>query len=492
LGKELVKKVSYGKELAMESNLRIAVSSIKSLRTRRLMNLIKHLILTVAGLGAVMALTASPAHATASFSRQTGMACNSCHTTFPELTPFGRDFKLNGYTLSAAKEITDKSDKKTAGLSILEALPFSINIRAAYTDTGNRVPGTKNNSLEFPQQVNFWYAGKITDHIGSYTQMTYSVTGNHFSFDNSDFIRYSRSTKVSGKNLVWGIDGNDDPTFEDLWASTPAYGFPWAAPDANVAPNAAALIDNSLGGDVLGLGAYAMWNDHLYGDVTLYRSQHLGGPEPATGIGFAHNIKDAAPYWRFAWQGSKGNNYLEVGTYGIFAASFPGTLSSTTSATGGPTDKFTDTAADLSYERKIGKADLFVVHSTFIYEKQDLDATFAAGAAARTNHDLRTFRLDADYHFGTKYTLLAGPFITTGTADGTLYSTGAPVTGSANGKPNNKGAVAQFAYWPMQNIEFGLQYRAYTTFNGAGTNYDGLGRNASGNNTTYAFVWLSF
>jgi hypothetical protein len=99
-----------------------------------------------------------------------------------------------------------------------------------------------------------------------------------------------------------------------------------------------------------------------------------------------------------------------------------------------------------------------VVHSTFIYEVQHLNATAAALTDPTVKHDLRTFRLDADYHFGTKYTLLAGPFITTGTADAFLFPAAA-VTGSTNGKPNNKGAVAQFAYWPMQNIEFGLQYR---------------------------------
>lgn len=463
-------------------------------KTQRFSSLRHFLAVCGCGGGIIFLFTLSPVTqpvgATASFARQTGMACNTCHTTFPELTPFGRAFKLGGYTLSQSEEITDKGNKKNAGLSLLKVLPLSINIKGAYTDTGNRMPGTKNNSFEFPQQVNLWFAGKISEHIGSYTQMTYSAQSNHFGFDNSDFFRYSRQTKAAGKDLVWGIDGNDDPTFEDLWGSTPAYGFPWAAPDSNVAPNAAALIDNSLGGDVLGVGAYGMWDDHLYGDVTLYRSQHIGGPEPANGIGYAHNIKDAAPYWRFAWQEDKGKNYLELGTYGIFAASFPGTLSSTTPAINGPTDKFTDTAADLSYERTIG-GDQFEVHSTFIYEKQKFDASFPAGAVARNTHDLRTFRLDADYHFGTKYTLLAGPFITTGTADNVLYAPAA-VTGSRTGSPKNKGGVAQFAYWPVQNLELGLQYRAYSTFNGAGTNYDGFGRNASGNNTAYAFMWLNF
>ncbi len=37
-----------------------------------------------------------PAQAVPSFSRQTGQACATCHTAFPELTPFGRRFKLSG------------------------------------------------------------------------------------------------------------------------------------------------------------------------------------------------------------------------------------------------------------------------------------------------------------------------------------------------------------------------------------------------------------
>lgn len=436
-----------------------------------------------AGLVALLCVRSPNAHATASFSRQTGLACSACHTTFPELTPFGRDFKLNGYTLSSAKEVTEKGEKKESALSILENLPLSINLRAGFTQTGNRQPGVTNSNIEVPQQVNLWFAGKITDHIGSYTQMTYNVQHDHFGFDNSDFFRYSRQTKLAGKSLVWGIDGNNNPTFEDLWNSTPAYGFPYANPDTNVGPIAGTIIDGGLAGDVVGLGAYAMWNDHLYGDVTLYKSQHIG-TVPNPGAGFAHNIHNAAPYWRFAYQASKGDNYIEVGTYGIHVDSFPNAIS-------GNTDSFTDTAADLTYERKAWKGDLFVVHSTFIYEKQNLNATFLAGGAAMPGHVLRTFRLDGTYHFGNKYALTAGPFLTTGTADLLLYPAGA-VTGSANNKPNNKGYVMQFAWWPWQNVQMGVQYRGYATFNGAATNYDGSGRSASGNNTTYGFIWLSF
>ena len=40
----------------------------------------------------------SPAQALPSFARQTGQPCGTCHTDFPALTPFGRRFKLLGYT----------------------------------------------------------------------------------------------------------------------------------------------------------------------------------------------------------------------------------------------------------------------------------------------------------------------------------------------------------------------------------------------------------
>src|SRR3984893_4440796 len=41
---------------------------------------------------------APTAQALPSFARQTGQPCGTCHTDFPALTPYGRRFKLLGYT----------------------------------------------------------------------------------------------------------------------------------------------------------------------------------------------------------------------------------------------------------------------------------------------------------------------------------------------------------------------------------------------------------
>src|SRR6185312_2596754 len=47
----------------------------------------------------VLACFMLPARAVPSFARQTGLDCFTCHVSWPELTPTGRLFKLNGYTL---------------------------------------------------------------------------------------------------------------------------------------------------------------------------------------------------------------------------------------------------------------------------------------------------------------------------------------------------------------------------------------------------------
>ena len=62
-----------------------------------------HIRMSITG-SAVFALAAwiglaSPAVAVPSFARQTGQECPACHVSWPELTPYGRYFKLTGYTI---------------------------------------------------------------------------------------------------------------------------------------------------------------------------------------------------------------------------------------------------------------------------------------------------------------------------------------------------------------------------------------------------------
>lgn len=429
------------------------------------------------------ALLTTRAAAVPSFSRQTGLACNVCHLTPPELTEFGRLFKLNGYTMTGMKQIQVKSAPRTAGLSINEALPISVMLQVADTAMRKPLAGTQNNTTEFPQQLGLFLAGALAPHIGSFTQLTYTSANDHFVLDNTDF-RFARSGTLTGKSLIYGATLNNNPSVEDVWNDTPAWGFPWASPDAAVSANAASILSGALASDVMGLGAYGFWDNHLYGDVTLYRSAHLGAPLPNAGTGYNFNVARAAPYWRVAWQQTLGGASLEVGSFGMHMHSFPNAIS-------GPTDAYTDLAADFQLQAPLGK-NTITVHGIYINEDSDLAGAVAAGLASTESHFLHNGRLDATVHFGDRYTAGAGWFGNSGNSDPLLYPSNSSATGSANGSPANNGWILQAGYWPEQNVELMAQYTGYQKFNGARLNYDGTGRNASDNNTVYLMAWFIF
>lgn len=427
----------------------------------------------------------SRAMAITSFARQTGLPCSSCHTIPPELTPFGRAFKLNGYTLTGMSQIKAKPSHHQSGLELNRFMPIAAFIQFAYAGTNKPQPGTANWNVEFPQAASLFLAGAMSDHVGSFIQVTYDAQGDHFSWDNTD-VRYANRATLAGKSLVYGVTFDNNPTVGDLWSDTPAWGFPWIGPDQTPGPIAGTLIDGGLAQDVGGVGGYAMWDNHLYGAASVYRSVHIGNPQPNDGTCCDINIRGGAPYWRLAWQQTMGNNYLEVGSYGMHVASTPGAIM-------GPEDNYTDVAADAQYERILPSLnnDTISVHTTYIHESSNLLATYAAEGAAMPHHGLDTFRLDGSYHFRNKYGVTAGYFNTWGTADPVLYAQD-PVDGSANGSPDSDGYTLQFAYWPWQNIDFTAQYTGYLKFNGRATNYDGAGRNASGNNAAYLTAWFIF
>jgi hypothetical protein len=433
-------------------------------------------------MGAVLpfVLTVQYAHAVPSFARQTGLSCNVCHSNPPELTAFGRNFKLKGYVL-ANTTATDKVGT-TKDLLLSKYIPLSVMVLLSNTSFQANQPATQNNAAGFPQQLSIFLAGGFASHFGGLAQITYTHSDDHFGMDNTD-LRYANQGKLGSKDWEYGITLNNNPTVEDLWNSTPAWGFPWISTASGVDPIASPIIQGALGQDVAGVGGYSMWNNHLYTALTLYRSEHAGAATPVTGTGQTYNISGVAPYWRAAWQQTWGSNYLEVGTYGIFMNSFPGAVS-------GPEDQYVDPSFDFQYERPFG-ANLLDLHGTYIYEKSNLDATYLAqGASTAANH-LNTLKLDSTYHWTNKFTATGTIFSTTGNSD-PLLNAPAALTGSNNGKPDTTGYTAQFAFWPVQNIDLNLNYTGYLKFNGASSNYDGANRNASDNNTVYVALWLNF
>src|ERR1700728_870088 len=78
-----------------------------------------------------------------SFARQTGMTCAACHTVFPELTPFGREFKLNGYVLDNIKQITGIDIDSHQTLALNSIPPISMMVQISYTHTSTALPDSQ-------------------------------------------------------------------------------------------------------------------------------------------------------------------------------------------------------------------------------------------------------------------------------------------------------------------------------------------------------------
>ncbi len=428
----------------------------------------------VSGPGTAMAIP--------SFARQTGLSCAACHTVFPELTSFGRQFKLNGYTLTGIKTInetkTNKEGKKSKLLKLLSISPLSAMFQTGITHVSKDIPGTQNNNVEFPQQLSLFYGGQIAPHLGTFIQITMDASGT-FGMDNTD-IRYANSTK--GKiPFTYGFTLNNNPTVQDVWNTTPAWGFPYTSSGVAPTPGTGPII-NDLGGMVAGLGGYGLINHLIYLEFTAYGTAQLGINMPpdasATGV-----VKGIAPYWRIAIQHQWTKSYLEVGTFGMSTNMYPAGVT-------GKTDQFTDIGFDLQYEYPFAKGQ-FTLHTSYINEKQTLNASNASGDSQNLDNKLNQFKIDGSLFLNTGVNFTLGYFNTTGTADNILYAP-ADMDGSRAGVPNSSGILAQLDYLPWKNTKISLQYVAYSKFNGAKTDYDGAGRNASDNNSIYLQLWFLF
>ena len=449
-------------------------------------------------LGLCVSLT-SPSWAVPSFARQTGMACAACHTVFPELTPFGREFKLNGYVLDNIKQITgiDTSARQTLAINSLP--PISMNVEISYTHTGEPLPDSaikgalaKDGDLLFPDQVSFFYAGKIADGLGAFIQLTYDGTEDHFGLDNTD-IRYAHHFSFGGANgnnhdLILGVTLNNNPTVQDVWNSTPAWGYPFASSGTAPAQITSAKVDTGAGGfgqTVGGLGVYVWLDDHFYAEITNYDSAIPGGAHPLDSTQ-ANVVNGLAPYWRVAYEQRWDRNSLEVGTFGLDASTHPGAGTPLQ----GPTDKYRDAAADVQYQF-IGENHIFTFLGTYIHESQTLDASVLDGFATNDKNHLNTVKATGEYFYKRMIGGFVSYFSTTGGSDPVLYAPAA-VVGSENGSPNSNGYILEVDYLPWLNTKLQTQYIGYQKFNGGTTNYDGSGRSASYNNTLYLLLWIAF
>ncbi len=431
------------------------------------------------------------ADAVPAFAAQTGQPCTACHIGGfgPQLTPFGRAFKINGYT--------------QGGGSGLEAhIPLSAMLQGSFTNTSQdaaTAPHTyaTNNNFVF-DQASIFVAGRVSDHTGGFIQMTYSNEdsrvngGNGLVVDNTDLRPYTTTVQAFGNDLTLGLTVNNNPTVQDPYNSTFAWGYPYFVPKIAPGPSAgtilsgAASVGPNFAGNVIGVTAYAWYNEHLYLEAGGYQEM---SPWLANrfGVGGGPVTPNVMPYVRAAYEWDWGNNAAWVGGTFMEATVNPGFVTGN--------DSYYDYALDGGYQFLGTGKNIVTVQGIFVHEQQDLNGSTANynatnSTALGSNYGLNSINLNVSYWYENTYGLTVGWQSIWGQDNLPQYS-GLNATGS----PNSNGFTLE-ADWvpfgkdkslwrPWANLKLGVGYNIFTEV-------DGVTSGASNNNTFYLFAWTAF
>jgi len=424
------------------------------------------------------------AYAVPAFAVQTGQPCASCHVGGfgPQLTPFGRQFKMEAYTMRG----TD------AFVVPVSAMAVASSMNTAQDQPAPPAPhyGVNNNSTI--DQVSLFLAGGAGQNFGGFFQGTYDGVGRAYAWDNLDLRAVTR-TKLGDTDAILGLSLNNAPGVQDTWNTMAAWGFPYTGSDLMPAPGASPILDGGLAQTVIGVSAYAYVNSSFYEEAGLYMTPSddflsaVGTPAD----GSAGRLRNAAPYVRFAYQKSFGDQNFEIGAFGFAPRLYPGGDKST-----GKSDLYVDVGLDASYQFTGDGKNIYTFNGRYTYERQRLSASVISGGAANPKNTLNDVRVDASYYW---HNLLGGTvqaFNTWGSTDADLYIDNRTL------KPDSTGVELQLDATPFANhpsvlgtrfnVRVGVQYIAYTRFDGAAKNYDNTGRNASDNNTLRVFLWSAY
>lgn len=438
------------------------------------------ILLIPAGLAVAIALVAPKrADAVPAYADQTGQPCQACHVGGfgPQLTPFGREFKLGGYTMRAKKFNVPLSAMGIVSLTHTRA------------DQVPPDPGLDSNDNLAFDQGSVFVAGGVGSHFGGFAQITYDGVGKQWSWDNLD-LRAVTTGHVFGQDAVFGLTLNNSPTVQDAWNTVPAWGFPYTDTAVSPTPDFAPLIDDALAQNTLGLSAYGWIGHKWYVELGAYTSPAAGtlnwlGADPAS----PGDIHGLAPYGRIAWQGNLGGGTMELGAFALKARINPGRDRSS-----GYTDRYSDLGLDASWQKPLSSGDSISAQMRWVHEASNMQASCAlaligsgTGPDCAKTH-LNELRGDVAYSWHGKIGATLGAFAVTGSDNAALY-------GAPDANPDSDGVMAQIDYTPWGdgssplgarfNVRLGMQYTAYGKFDGAS---DG----ASANNALRAFTWVAF
>ena len=187
-----------------------------------------------------------------SFAAQTGEPCTACHIGAfgPQLTPYGRAFKIGGYT-------------QAGGQGLLASIPLAATAITSFTHTGAAQPSPPvahfgdNNNNPALDQISLYLAGRATDWAGGFVQGTYDDVSRSLFLDLVDVRPFTKSFDLGDTTLRVGLSVNNTPTVQDPYNSTYAWGYPFVSSQLAPTPAAQPAIASALTENAIGVTAYA-------------------------------------------------------------------------------------------------------------------------------------------------------------------------------------------------------------------------------------------
>jgi len=426
-------------------------------------------------------LFGTAAHAVPSYARQTGAECASCHVGGygPQLTPYGVRFKLGGYT------DTDGKDGKIP-LSAMAVFNWARTEKDnPAPDSGLHANANDNGGM---QEASVFLAGRLTDQIGTFIQSTYSGYERKWALDSMD-IRWARTLALGEQEGVVGVSLNGNPTLTDPFNTIGQWRFPYTESDFGFGSGPSPLIEG-LGGSVMGLNAYTLWDKNFYAELGAYGTLSPKGLSMINADD-AGKFKNLGTYWRLAYFKDMKRDNFSVGLFGFNADLQPDRAD-------GTANKYDDIGVDVAYQFLGNREHIYTLNASYIHEKQALNYSFNNGESSDKNNSLDQYKLAASYHYNQTWGVTGSLFNTSTSKDATLYG-----ESSYHDNGNTSGYILQgdWTPWgkesswgaPWANVRLGVQYTGYNKFNG-GSHYlddNGDDRKASDNNTLSFFVWTS-
>lgn len=410
-----------------------------------------------AGVALLLALACTLAQAVPSFARQTGQPCATCHVGGfgPQLTDYGIQFKLTGYTITKGGDWAPP-----IAAMVMAGLTHTSKSQDASTLEGHSLTGSlKGNDNLTLDQVSLFYSGRLAEHVGIFSQLTYDGIARHTSIDNVD-LRAATTTQLGGHMTVLGVSLNNNPGVQDPFNTLPAWAFPYIASNVAPGPSAAAVLDEAFGQKATGLVGYAQLDGMWYGELGTYRMQT---PTLQKDFGIAAADRDAgalrAPlYARLAARKSFEASALEAGVV-LFKTGYQPDRAAPEVA------HIRDVGVDASYRWTGSNGNTATVLGNVIHETQ-------AGAG------LTEYSVNGSYFWDKDYGATLQRF-----------GVNAPGLGS-------RGTRLQLDWTPFgktppiggidANLRVGLQLTAFDKLDGAG------GSAATDANSLYLFAWLAF